>query len=69
MMAVEPAHPRIPHPHSGGVIRHGMCGTLRVRVWCAITPISPLSVVVLRLGTASLDPLKDLAHGSLCNPV
>jgi hypothetical protein len=45
-----------------------MHGVLRAGIWCAITPFSPLFVVVLHLGTLSLDPLRDLTHGSLCDP-
>jgi hypothetical protein len=32
---------------SDGGIRRGVCGVLRVRIWCAITPISLLFVAVL----------------------
>jgi hypothetical protein len=42
---------------------------LQAWVWCAITPISLLSVVVLWFETAPLDPLKDLAHSGLCDHV
>jgi hypothetical protein len=35
----------------------------------AITPISLLFATVLQLGTSSLDPLRDLTHGGLCDPV
>jgi hypothetical protein len=52
-------------PHSGGGIRHGMRGVLRAGVWYAITPISLLFIVVLWLGTASLDHHGVLAHGGL----
>jgi hypothetical protein len=38
-------------------------------VWCAITLISPFSTVVLLPGTASLDPLGDLTHGGICDPL
>jgi hypothetical protein len=38
-------------------------------IWCSSTPISPLFAVALRLGTTSLDPLRDLTHGGLCDPV
>jgi hypothetical protein len=50
-------------------IRRGMHDILRAGIWCAITPISLLFVVVLWLGTSSLDPLKDLTYGSLIDPV
>jgi hypothetical protein len=46
-------------------IHRGMCGVLQVRIRCAITPISPLSTIVLWSGVASLDPFRDLAHGYL----
>jgi hypothetical protein len=36
-----------------------------VRIRCAITPISPLSTIVLWSRVASLDPFRDLAHGYL----
>jgi hypothetical protein len=44
-------------PYSDGGIRRGMHGVLRAGILCAITPLSPLFVVVLWLGTSSLDPL------------
>jgi hypothetical protein len=51
-------------PYSGGGgIPCGVHGILRAGIWCAITLISPLNVVVLWLGTAALDPLGDLADG------
>jgi hypothetical protein len=46
-----------------------MHNILRAGIWCTITPISPLFAVVLSLGTALLDPLSDLTHGGLCDPV
>jgi hypothetical protein len=42
---------------------------LRVVIWCAITLISPLPAVVLRLGAASLDSVGDSASGGLCDTV
>jgi hypothetical protein len=56
-------------PCSAGGIRHGVRGVLRARIQCAITLISLLSVAVLWLGAASLDPLGDLAYGGFCDPV
>jgi hypothetical protein len=56
-------------PCSGGGIRHSLRDILRLGVWCAITPISSLSVVVLWPGITSPDPLRYLAHGDLCDPV
>jgi hypothetical protein len=47
---------------STGGIHHGMRVVLRARIWCAITWISPLAVVVLRLGDASLDFFRDPAY-------
>jgi hypothetical protein len=58
---------RAPPPHSGEGIRCAMHGILRAGLWCAIIPNSPL--VDAQPGTASLDPLGDLAHGSLCYPM
>jgi hypothetical protein len=58
---------RIPCSDEG--IRRSMRGILRVEIWCAITPISPLFDAILRLETSSLDPLRDLTHGGLCDPV
>jgi hypothetical protein len=46
-----------------------MHGILRAGIWCAITMISPLVTAVLWLGIASLEPLEDLTHGGLCDPV
>jgi hypothetical protein len=46
---------------SGGGIRRGMCGVLRVRIWCAFTSIFLLAIAVLRLGAASLDSFGDRA--------
>jgi hypothetical protein len=37
-------------PYSDRRIRCAMRGVLRAGIWCAITPISPLFIVVLRLG-------------------
>jgi hypothetical protein len=51
------------YPILGGGIPCGVHGILRAGIWCAITLISPLNVVVLWLGTAALDPLGDLADG------
>jgi hypothetical protein len=42
---------------------------LRAGIRVTITPISLLVAVVLRLRAAALDPLGDLAHGGLCDPV
>jgi hypothetical protein len=56
-------------PCSGRGTHHGMHDVLRARIWCSSTPISPLFAVVLCLGTASLDCLGDLTHGSLGDPV
>jgi hypothetical protein len=73
MTAVELATYHMPKdpasPHSGGRIHHGVHGILRARIWCAIALISPLSAAILWHGTASLDRLKDLAHGGLCFPM
>jgi hypothetical protein len=54
---------------SGGGIHHVLCGVLQVRIWRAIASISPLLAVVLRLGATSLDSFRDLAYGSLRDPV
>jgi hypothetical protein len=44
-----------------------MHGVLRARIWCAITPISPLFVAVLWLGTSSLDAILHMvAFVTLC---
>jgi hypothetical protein len=56
-------------PCSSGGIHRGVRGVLRVRIRCAITLISLLSIVVLWPGDASFDPLKDLAYGGLHDPV
>jgi hypothetical protein len=56
-------------PYSGKEIHHGVCGILWAGVWCTITSVSPLAIAVLQSRTASLDLLKDLAHGVLCNTV
>jgi hypothetical protein len=56
-------------PCSGGGICRGVRGVLCVGVWCAIKLVSLLVAAVLRPEIASLDPLGDLAHGGLCNPV
>jgi hypothetical protein len=40
-----------------------------VRIRYAITLISLLVAAVLRSGTASLDPLEDLAYGGLRDPM
>jgi hypothetical protein len=55
--------------YSGGGIRRGVHGVLRVRIQCAITPISPLSTTVLRPRAASLGHLRDPAYGGLRDPV
>jgi hypothetical protein len=52
-------------PCCDGGIHRGMCGILRAGIWCVVTPMSPLFVAVLRLGTSSLDPLGDLTYGGL----
>jgi hypothetical protein len=52
-----------------GGIGRGIHNVLRAGIWCAITSISLLFVVVLWLGTSSLDPLEDLTYGSLIDPV
>jgi hypothetical protein len=71
MMAVKlatclmPKDPLSPIPVGGG-IRGGLRDILRVRVWCAITLIPPLFVVVLWPGTASPDPLGDPPYHVLC---
>jgi hypothetical protein len=46
-----------------------VCAILRAGVWCAITPISPLSAIVMWPRATTLDPLRDLAHGGLCDLV
>jgi hypothetical protein len=38
---------RIPYSGGGGGVHRGMHGVLRVGVWCAITPVSPLAATVL----------------------
>jgi hypothetical protein len=50
---------------SGGGIRHGMHGVLRVKIRCAIKSISSLSAIVQWPGAASLDPLGNPAYGGL----
>jgi hypothetical protein len=52
-----------------GGIQHAMHDVLRVRICCAITPISLLSAAVLWPGAASLNSLGDLAFGRLCDPM
>jgi hypothetical protein len=54
---------------SGGGIRCGVRGNLRVRIWCEFTSILPLATAVLWLGAASLDSFGDLAYSCLCDPV
>jgi hypothetical protein len=61
--------PRIPHPSFRPGICHSMHDVLWVGIWCSSIPISPLFVTVLWLGIASLDPLGDLIHSSLYDPV
>jgi hypothetical protein len=46
-----------------------MHNIIRARIHCAITLISLLSVAVLWLGVASLDPLRDHAYGGFCDSV
>jgi hypothetical protein len=46
-----------------------LASPIPVWVWGAITLISPLCAIVLRSGTAPLDSLRDLVHGSLCDLV
>jgi hypothetical protein len=74
MTAVELATCHVPEdPASlvpvGGGVRRGVHGVLRAGICCAITPISPLVVAVLWLGTSALDPLEDFAYGGLCDLV
>jgi hypothetical protein len=54
---------------SNGRVHHGVCGVLRVRIWCAFTSISPLAATILWLGAASLDSFGDPAYSGLRNPV
>jgi hypothetical protein len=56
-------------PIQAGGIHCGMRNDLRAGVWCAITPISLLFAAILWPGAASLDPLGELAHDSLCDLV
>jgi hypothetical protein len=56
-------------PSSGGGICRGVHIILWAGIWCSITPVSLLSTTSLWPGTASLNPLRDLAHDDLCNPV
>jgi hypothetical protein len=56
-------------PCSGGGIYCGLHGILRVRIWCAVPPISPLLAAVLRLGAASFGSFRDLAYDDLLDPV
>jgi hypothetical protein len=44
-------------------------GYVMVCMWCAITPISLLPAIVLRLGVASCDSLGDIAYGDLRDPM
>jgi hypothetical protein len=44
-------------------------GVLRVRIWCAITSISPLVAAVLWLGATSLDSFGDPTYSGLHDPV
>jgi hypothetical protein len=73
MMTAELATFHVPEDPASPVLTRGYIMASMVfyewGVWCAITLISLLFVIVLWLGTASLDPLEDLAHGSLCNLV
>jgi hypothetical protein len=68
MTSVKLATHRVPEdrasPALHGGIRCGVRGVLRVMIWCVITSISPLDVVVLRPGPASLDS-GDLAYSGL----
>jgi hypothetical protein len=58
---------RGPHiSRASGGIHGGLHGVLGARVWCAITLIPPLHVV-LWLGTASPIPLVGPAYDGLCN--
>jgi hypothetical protein len=59
-------HPPPPFIQAGGIC-HGMRGIQRARIWCSNTLISLLFAIVLRLRTVSLDPLRDLTHGGLCD--
>jgi hypothetical protein len=56
-------------PYSSEEIHCGVRDVLRVRIWCAIPPISLLLAAVLRLGAASFDSFGDLAYGGLRDPV
>jgi hypothetical protein len=53
----------------GGGIHHRMHGVLRAGIWCADTSTSLLPAAVLKLGTASLDSIGDLAYDSIRDPV
>jgi hypothetical protein len=57
--------PKILRPLLRWVICCGVHGILCARIHCAITLISPLPVVVLCLGAASLDSLRNPAYGGL----
>jgi hypothetical protein len=50
-------------------IHRGVRGVLRVMLWCAITSISSLVVVLLQLGAASPDSFGDPTYSCLCDPV
>jgi hypothetical protein len=73
MTVTELATCRVPKDHvspvSTGGIHHGVRDVLRVRFRCVVPPISLLLAIVLRLGAASLDSIRDLAYGSLHDPV
>jgi hypothetical protein len=56
-------------PRSGGGISRGMHDILQAGILCSSTPISPLFAIVLWLTIASLNPLEDLTHGGLCDPM
>jgi hypothetical protein len=60
---------RIPHSLFRRGIRRGMHDVPQAEIWCAITPVSLLFAAILWIATASLDPLEDLAHDGLCDPV
>jgi hypothetical protein len=56
-------------PCAGGGIHGSFHDFLRVGIRCAVTPIPPLTTIVLWPGATQFDPLENLAHCSLCDSV
>jgi hypothetical protein len=74
MTVVELVTCRVPEDPTSPVQAGGGCivpctAFYRCGVWCAIRLVSLLFAIVLWPGAASLDPLGDLAHVGLCDPI